>query len=257
MSAASTDGRANGARAGSPARSPKVAEQLAHRIANNIIERKLPEGATLPVEREMLEEFRVGRTTLREALRLLETRGLLTIRAGPRGGPVVHRPAASDLGGALTLILGFERARLSDVYEARNALEPMVSELAAPRITPSELAELDDSIARTLANLDDHALFVDENRRFHSVIANAAGSPGLRVFLETLQSVADGATRGVEYGRRRRELVAQAHRTIVERLAAGDAPGAREAMRRHIADAARYWDVKYPHLYAQPVRWLG
>src|SRR5207248_1815276 len=76
----------------------------------------------------------VGRTTLREALRLLETRGVLTIRAGPKGGPVVRRPSAEDFGDALALILQFEGASLSDVIEARNALEPMLARLAAPRI---------------------------------------------------------------------------------------------------------------------------
>jgi DNA-binding FadR family transcriptional regulator len=205
----------------------------------------------------MLDEFGVGRTTLREALRLLETRGVLTIRAGPRGGPVVRRPAASDLGGALTLILGFEQARLADVYEARNALEPMLAELAAPRITAADLSELEGSIARMVENLDNHGVFVSENRRFHSVIAGAAGSAVLHVFIETLQSVADGTIVGVEYGRRRREAVADAHRKILECLAAADAQGAGEAMRRHIGEAARYWQAKYPQIYARPVRWLG
>lgn len=238
-------------------RSRKVAEQIARGIADHIIEQKLEEGDMLPVEREMLEDLGVGRTTLREALRLLETRGILTIRAGPRGGPVVRRPVASDLGGALTLILGFEGARLSDVYDARKALEPMVAELAAPRVTAADLSELEDSINRMLLHLDDHEVFVEQNRRFHSAIARAAGSAVLRVFLETLQAVADGTTVGVEFGRHRRQAVGTAHRTILDRMAATDPPGAREAMSRHIAEAARYWQARYPGLYAKPVRWLG
>jgi len=238
-------------------RSPKTSEVIAREIANYIIANDLPEGSMLPVEREMLESLGVGRTTLREALRLLETRGVLTIRAGPKGGPVVRRPLADDLGEALTLILQFEGASLADVYEARNALEPMLAELAASRITEADLAELDETVTRILANLDDQDVFVVENRSFHTVVARAAGSVVLRVLLETLKSIADGTTVGVEYTPRRRKAVADVHQAVIERLRARDAPGAAEAMRHHLGEAARYWQQKYPELYGRPVRWVG
>src|SRR3954463_16835351 len=73
-------------------RSPKACEVIARDLANYIVDNNLPEGAKLPVEKDMLETLGVGRTTLREALRLLETRGVLVIRAGPKGGPVVRHP---------------------------------------------------------------------------------------------------------------------------------------------------------------------
>lgn len=238
-------------------RSPKTSEVIARDIANYIVENDLPEGAMLPVEKDMLESLGVGRTTLREALRLLETRGVLAIRAGPRGGPVVRRPVAEHLGDALTLILQFEGASLADVYEARNALEPMLAEFAASRISDEDLAELDDSVSEILNNLDSHELFLAENRRFHTIVARAAGSVVLRVLLETLKSIADGTTVGVEYTPRRRKAVAEIHRAVVDRLRARDAAGARDAMRGHLGEAARYWEQKYPQLYGRPVRWLG
>src|ERR1700733_13663454 len=75
-------------------RIPKTSERIAHALASCIVDQGFSEGALLPTEREMVATFRVGRTTLREALRLLETRGVLTIRPGPQGGPVVRRPKA-------------------------------------------------------------------------------------------------------------------------------------------------------------------
>src|SRR5437762_10728735 len=112
-------------------RSPKTSEVIARNLATRIAEGGLAPGSRLPVEREMVETLGVGRTTLREALRLLETRGVLTIRPGPRGGPAVRRPRPADLGAALTLILQFEQASLADIMEAREALRPMVARLAA------------------------------------------------------------------------------------------------------------------------------
>jgi|SRR5207248_200262 len=238
-------------------RSPKTSEVIARDLAARIAEGGLAPGSRLPVERVMLESLGVGRTTLREALRLLETRGVLTIRAGPKGGPVVRRPSAEDFGDALALILQFEGASLSDVIEARNALEPMLARLAAPRIDAEQAADLQLTVDEILADLEDHDVFTEQNHRFHAGVARAAGSVVLRVLLETLKSIADGTTVGVEYTPRRRRAVAAAHQAVIERLTAGDAEGSAEAMRRHLTEAAHYWRSRYPELYDSPVRWVG
>jgi len=211
----------------------------------------------LPVEKDMLETLGVGRTTLREALRLLESRGVLTIRAGPNGGPVVRRPRPADFSDALSLILQFEGASLADVWEARIGLEPTIAELAATRITDEQLAELDDSVAAILANTDQHDLFLNENQRFHETIARAAGSRVLNVMMETIRSIADGAVLGVQYSDRRRKAVAEAHDRISVALRKRDAPAAAAAMRQHVTEAGNYWEQKYPELYGRPVRWLS
>ena len=69
-------------------RPSSLPENLARDLATYIIDRRLPEGTRLPPEREMRESLRVGKGTLREALRLLQTRGVITMRAGRGGGPV-------------------------------------------------------------------------------------------------------------------------------------------------------------------------
>jgi DNA-binding FadR family transcriptional regulator len=230
---------------------------IARELANYIIDNNLPEGTMLPVEKEMLESLGVGRTTLREALRLLETRGVLSIRAGPKGGPVVRHPVPDQLADALTLILQFEGASLSSIFEARNALEPMLAELAASRISQGELEALDATIARMNESPDDNDVFLSENQRFHSIIARASGSVVLRVFLETLKSLADGSTIGVEYTPRRRRAVADIHRRIADALRTHDGALAAERMHKHLEEAAEYWRRKYPNLYDRPVSWIG
>lgn len=204
----------------------------------------------------MGESYGVGRTTLREALRLLETRGVITIRSGPRGGPVVRRPQPSDFSEALTLILQFEGASLKDVIEAREALEPTVARLAAERITKAQLAVLQESVDAILADLDDHEAFQRENERFHTTVAQAAGSVVLQVFNETLKSIADGGVVGVRYTPKRREAVAQAHQRIVDALAAHDADASASTMQIHLDEANGYWQRKYPDLVARPLRWV-
>lgn len=237
-------------------RNRKTSELIARDLVNYIISEDLPAGSMLPTEKEMVESFGVGRTTLREALRLLETRGVITIRSGPRGGPVVRRPNPADLSEALTLILQFERASLADVIDARQAFEPIVSRMAASRITDEQLDELQLTVDEILANLNSHEIFQAENQRFHSLIAEASGSTVLHVFNETLKTIADGVVVGVEYTPNRRKAVALAHQRIIDALRGRDAAEAERMMQLHIDEAAGYWNRKFSELVSRPVSWV-
>ena len=92
----------------------------------------------------MLEEYQVGRGTLRESLRFLELQGIMSLKPGPGGGPVVERPEATSLATSLMLLLQFTDAQYRVVAEARVALEPTMARLAAERMTPESLAELSE-----------------------------------------------------------------------------------------------------------------
>jgi GntR family transcriptional regulator, transcriptional repressor for pyruvate dehydrogenase complex len=237
------------------ARSPKISELVARELAKRIIDGHLVEGTQLPNERELIEIFGVGRTTLREALRLLETRGVITIRTGPRGGPIVRRPRAQDLSDALTLILQFEGAALSDVLEARAATEPAIARLAAQQITDSQLEELEASIERMAASTEQMDAFLAENAHFHGLIGEAAGSVALRVFLRSLESIVRTMLVNVDYATRQRKIFVAGHRGIVDALRARDPVAAERAMREHLTESGRFWTRNYSHLTDVSVHW--
>ncbi|GAA3237592.1 hypothetical protein GCM10017691_36930 [Pseudonocardia petroleophila] len=235
-------------------RSPKISEVIARELASQIVNQKLPAGSVLPTEKEMIESFDVGRSTIREALRLLETRSVITLRPGPGGGPVVRRPRPEDLGEALTLILQFEDASLDDVMEARRAIEPMIARLAAARISDAELDTMEATIG---VILDDPRpeVFQEQNRIFHSTLSKAARSVVLQVFVESLSSVADGVAGGVTYTARRYVAAAHAHTRIIEALRAHDGDLAEKMMRDHLDEADAYWHKKHKNLVSRPVVW--
>lgn len=233
----------------------KTSERVARQLVAYIVDNNLPEGTKLPNESQLVELMGIGRTTLREALRLLETRGVLTIRSGPGGGPVVRRPRPDDLSESLTLILQFGACSLSDVFHAREALDPMMARFAAEHLTEEDLDELARTIQSMRDNVDDHDVFLAENKAFHSTIARAAGSV-LHVFNEAVKYIADGAVAGVHYTARRRLAVASAHEKVLLALRSRDADSAEEAMRAHMDEAGDYWTRKYPQLVNQPVRWV-
>lgn len=234
----------------------KTSELIAREIAREVVQRDLSEGARLPNERDMVERFGVGRGTLREALRLLETRGVLTIRTGSRGGAVVRRPRPEDLGDALTLMLQFQRASFRDVIEARQALEPMLTRLATERIDAEGLAALDESVQLILDNLGDQEIFLAQNLRFHQTIAKASGSVVLRGFSDSLKAIADGALVGVRYTARRHQGVAEAHAKVAAAVRGGDPEWAEQTMRAHLDEASTFWRRKYANLVSRPVEWV-
>jgi DNA-binding FadR family transcriptional regulator len=237
-------------------RSPKRSEVVARELSDQIISANLAPGTQLDPEHEMLEHLGVGRTTLREALRLLETRGVLTIKSGPGGGPVVRRPRPSDLSESLTLILQFQGNTLLDVVEARRWLEMGIAELAASRATPELIAELREINQVLRDDGGEHQeTIVDQNAKFHSRISEASGNYVLHVFLETIISMSHGRTIGVTYGKRQVKGIADAHDEIVDALEKGDGEAAGEAMSEHLLAAQVYWKRRYSQIIQQPVEW--
>ena len=234
----------------------KRSEIIAREIASYIIEKQLPEGAVLPTERDMVDAFGVGRVTLREALRLLETRGVLTVRPGPRGGPIVRRPRPEDLGDALVFILQFSNASFADVIEAREVLEPLITRNAATRITAEQLAALEETVTAILDDLESEEAFHENNWEFHQIIGEASGNVVLSSSIAALRSIGDGQVIGIQYSPVHRRAVAEAHQRIVEALRRRSPEDAQQAMESHLAEAANYWRGKYPHFLANPVRWV-
>src|SRR6266478_419143 len=115
-------------------RSGKISETIARDILDDIVVRKLPPGTMLASEAVMLDRYGVGRASLREALRILEIHGLIKIKPGPRGGPVVAEVTSSDLGRSATFFFHAVGATFADLLSARVAIEPMMARLAATNL---------------------------------------------------------------------------------------------------------------------------
>src|SRR5260370_26065895 len=112
------------------------------RIELSIIHTFMSHGELLPPELVMLEKYATGRGTLREALRLLEFQGVISLKPGPGGGPVLQTPSASHLASTLMLLMQLNHAPYQVIVEVRNALDPVISELASTQISDASLAEL-------------------------------------------------------------------------------------------------------------------
>lgn len=117
-------------------RKPKIAEIVAHNIARDISTRRLRPGARLPSETVALTRFNVSRSSLREALRLLELLGVISIRTGAGGGPVVSQVTSGDFGSTTTFYYHLIGVTIREILEARCILEPALVRLAVEAANP-------------------------------------------------------------------------------------------------------------------------
>ena len=228
---------------------------VAQRIVRDIGRAGLRPGDLLPPERAMLETYETGRGTLREALRLLEFQGVIALKPGPGGGPILMNPAAAHLASTLQLLMQLNQAPYRVLIEARAALEPVLSRLAAERIDSGALAELAGSVARMREHIGDRDSFRDSNKRFHDVIAWSSGNLLFGYIVDSLLGILDGTVIGIDYPSPRRQAIIKAHDEILQALKARDPEASEERMREHIEAYTRYATKKFPEVLSQTITW--
>lgn len=230
-----------------PVSRQNLADDLAQRIAQLIQRGDYTAGDRLPAIATMARQFGVGSPTLREALRKLETVGVIDIRHG--SGVYVNR--APDSLVITNPILHFaqdgavEKKLLVDLIEARIPIEVQSATLAARHATPEHLAEMRRLLDQAGATLDDAALLNQTNLAFHRQIALASGNVVLRQLLEVLASLFREEQRLIIdiHGSRKHDH--GEHVKILEALERRDPALAGKRMRTHldgVRDVLVHWD---------------
>lgn len=228
-----------------PVRTPRASDILASRIREWILKNEPEEGTPLPPERLLMEETGLGRSTIREALRILQTEGLVVSKVGPKGGYLVRRPDVQTVIDSMTVYLRGQRFRFRSLVETRGAIEPAAAALAAERATEEDLARLAE-LNRRLADPDIAGEeFSSVNLDWHQAVVRSAHNELMTAFMTAISSVMHTASESVnrnlaeELDRIRSEVVA-AHQKIQDAIKARDADAAARRMRRHVDGYAKF-----------------
>jgi DNA-binding FadR family transcriptional regulator len=230
-------------------RVPKMAELVSERLRRQIIRGDLSTGDALPSESALMARFGVSRPTLREALRVLESEGLITVRRGAHGGARVQVPDGDIAGRYAGLLLEFRQTTLADVYNARMLMEPSCAALLAERCTPVNVERLRRAVERERDEdgLEDAASLIRRHSEFHDLIVELTGNKTMsllhgmvRHFFYTagssdLTAVADPTP---DVALLRSSLTA--HQRLLVHVIDHDADAARELWTRHVAEAEGY-----------------
>src|ERR671914_1390886 len=210
----------------------KLRDQVADMLLEMISSGEYRAGDRLPPERILVEQIGVSRTVVREALNLLETRGLIRIEHGR--GAVVSANGAHALHNNLGYLLRMQPGTLWELMEMRKALEVEVAGLAAERATAEDIAAMRTALDRMREKIDAPEGYVEADVGFHEMLARSARNRVILMMMEPIVDLLSASRRmtGSKEANAKRAL--RAHEAILKRVEAKDVEGARREMRKHM-----------------------
>lgn len=234
----------------SQVRVPKTAELVAGRIRRAIVTGELRTGDSLPSEAHLITDFQVSRPTIREAIRILESEGLISVSRGARGGARISQPDSDIVARAAGLALQTSGTTIRDVYEARMLIEPPAARLAAERRPKEAAAVLRPHVEREFALTDDVIAVTQAIADFHRLLMEQCGNQTLAMLALALKGVFEKSLLASQAHRppvglpdRQRQLRygLASHRKLVELIEAGDGAGAEAHWTVHMENAGKVW----------------
>jgi DNA-binding FadR family transcriptional regulator len=233
----------------------RLAESIAAQLRERILNGSLPNG-TLPKQEELMQMFRVSGPSLREALRILEVEGLITVRRGKIGGAQIHRPDGASAAHAIGLTLQGEGTRLHELADTLLALEPACASACASREDRLEImtAALEANLEQTAAAVGDGPKFTHLARTFHDLVVERTPNSALRIIVRSLvaiwsaqeESWAVSVNESGQYpGVAAQEEVLDTHRKIASRIYRGNAAAAERIARKHLSASQKLILTQY------------
>lgn len=232
-------------------RPPRMADLVADRLRQRILSGDLDDGDLLPKEEELREEFPVSKPSIREAMRILEAEGLVTVRRGNRGGAVVHKPTQAHAAYTLGLVLAASSVEIDDVAQALREVEPICAALCAQR--PDRMTTvvplLEAAHEKTMTQVEALINATRGSRSFHETMVQQCGNRTLAVVVGAMEKMWSAHERSwAEWAEEEEDPIPieqrlealDAHRQLIDLIAAGDATGARRLAEEHLASVQLY-----------------
>jgi DNA-binding FadR family transcriptional regulator len=221
-------------------RPASLATAVTAELVQRIVRGSYATGVALPPEPVLCETFSVSRTVIREAVKVLQEKGLVRVRQG--SGTTVNPPVRWNMLDELVLAAAIAEddslAVLDDLVVTRRLLESDMAQVAARTADEDTLERLRELVDRMDELVDDVPAYEEHDRRFHDTIMQASGNRIARGVVRSLE--AQAITTAGYLGKSGRDLCKASnagHRRVLERIAAQDAAGAADAMFTHITEA--------------------
>jgi DNA-binding FadR family transcriptional regulator len=217
-----------------PLQVPKASAVLADDLRERILRGDFPEGTALPTERELVNQTRMSRATIREALRILEVQGLVRIKTGRAGGAYVSRPGQDSMADSVGLLIRARRIRIPALLETREAIEPFCAQLAAKHRTDEDLGRL-EAANEAMAAAGTLAEFLQANVDWHVAVAVAGHNELLTGFMRALSRSIYASTDNQGFVDDDVRLTTlRAHQAVTKAIQAKDPDAAGRRMSRHV-----------------------
>jgi DNA-binding FadR family transcriptional regulator len=237
--------------AGDQRRTVKTSERVALDIVHDIVAQGLRTGDRLPLEASMVEQYGVSRASLREALRLLEVQGLIRLKPGPGGGPVVGSVEPSHLARTAALYFHLGAATYGQLLETQVLLEPLCASLAARHPDRREvMAPYTDPPAPT-----DVPEYRDVTIGFHGAVYTLAANPVLSLLTQAVTHMVTHHVVATMDPVELRQSILDEHVALARAIAAGSVERARRGMAEHFQAQHDYYREHWPARLAELIEW--
>jgi GntR family transcriptional repressor for pyruvate dehydrogenase complex len=212
----------------------KTSERVAFALVRDVVARALQPGDRLPLEADLLDEYGVSRESMREALRLLEAQGIVHIRRGPGGGPIVGRAESANLARTMTLYFHLTGATYEELMRSWEALEPASAGRAAANPDRGRVAALMNPHLERFDDGDDPGAYMTHSNSLHFAVLELDDNRILRMITSAVGDIIRTHVLLRVDPFQIRDLIDCDHREIATAILAGDPERAHEAMRAHI-----------------------
>jgi GntR family transcriptional repressor for pyruvate dehydrogenase complex len=212
----------------------RVYEQVLRQIREQIVTGRLKPGDKLPPERVLAQRFQVSRSSIRDAIQVLQTSRLVRSRQG--GATAVCEVSADSLVSPLSQVLQDTHGLVAELMEARKMIEPLLAARAAANATDEDVARLEEVLRRQAEKMRRGEPIIEEDSDFHYAIAVAARNSVVRRMVDMLMDLLrENRVRGMQGpGRPARSLAG--HKRVVDAIRRHDSRAAHAAMLRHIRE---------------------
>lgn len=217
-----------------PIRSPRISEEVIAQLKSAILSGRYQPGDKLPSERELIEQFGVGRGVIREALRALEATGFVTMRQGPNGGAYLKELNFNHLTGGFVDLYLAGKLTIPELNQVRKLVEPEVARLAATRVEDSHRAQLRQALAGERGQFSDGDDRMQGMTRVHFILAEMCGNYLLHAIVNAMIKLTHEIVAAVEPQEHYALHGAGEHDAVAEAVIAGQPQRAAEAMRAHL-----------------------
>jgi DNA-binding FadR family transcriptional regulator len=208
----------------------------------------------LPPEAIMLAKYGVGRASLREALRILEVQGLIVIRPGQGGGPMVVGVDSRKFARMASLYLHLSGATYRDVMEGRLVMEPVMARLAALRTDPADMSELASFLEPPPETLQD-VEYLKTSTGFHGLISGLSSNPALNLMGRALKDIYTDRLESVLFAGNERFQIYHQHAAIARAIMSRQANRAEKLMREHMESFVEQSAIANPGALDEIVDW--
>ncbi len=237
-------------------RGEKLALSVARAIVKDIVRNGFQPEAKLPPENVMVATYGVGRASVREALRILEILGLVTMKPGPGGGPVIGRQTSRHFGGISTLFFEIPGITYREMITARLHLEPLLANLATSCRDDEQLEMLARSLedAETAGRRSERE-YMHSCMEFHDIVADMSGNQVLALYAKSLKDVWRDRMTQLVVPAHLRDQIRLDHHRIGTAILKQDATRAEVFMRQHMEDYIELCESRIPAVMDVVVDW--